>query len=301
MNKLLAVINKLLHPPKWILFSMPWLVFAVLIFILATGQNNSTPAYIIYSMSAYSLVIWTLAIPKLIKQIQAAISSNKVIQKLFSLKIIRQYSNNLSFRGSISIYQGIASNLFYVIFRLITGICYASVWFLSMAVYYFVLCSLRTYLIICYHRYNFKMGVRCYQRTAFSLFLLNIPMGGMILLMVQTNSGYSYPGYIIYVSAIYTFYTMIVSIINLVKFRKFGNPILSAAKVLNFISAMMSILGLQTAMISHFSKNGEAYRKMMNMITGGCVYGIVILIAVYMLLHSRKIKRDVKAIEPIGK
>ena len=70
MNKLLAVINKLLHPPKWILFSMPWLVFAVLIFILATGQNNSTPAYIIYSMSAYSLVIWTLAIPKLIKQIQ---------------------------------------------------------------------------------------------------------------------------------------------------------------------------------------------------------------------------------------
>ena len=204
MNKLLAVINKLLHPPKWILFSMPWLVFAVLIFILATGQNNSTPAYIIYSMSAYSLVIWTLAIPKLIKQIQAAISSNKVIQKLFSLKIIRQYFNNLSFRGSISIYQGIASNLFYAIFRLITGICYASVWFLSMAVYYFVLCSLRTYLIICYHRYNSKMGVRCYQRTAFFLFLLNILMGGMILLMVQTNSGYSYPGYIIYVSAIYT-------------------------------------------------------------------------------------------------
>lgn len=40
---------------------------------------------------------------------------------------------------------------------------------------------------------------------------------------------------------------------------------------------------------------------MMNMITGGCMYGIVILITVYMLLHSRKIKKDVKAIEPIGK
>lgn len=63
----------------------------------------------------------------------------------------------------------------------------------------------------------------------------------------------------------------------------------------------MSILGLQIAMISQFSKNGESYHKMMNMITGGCVYGIVILITVYMLLHSRKIKKDVKAIEPIGK
>lgn len=301
MNKLLAVIDKLLHPPKWILLSVPWMVFAVLLFILTTGHSQSTPAYIIYGMSAYSLVIWILAIPKLIKQIRTAISNSKAVQKIFSHKIIRQYFNNLSFRGSISIYQGIAVNLFYAIFRLITGICYASVWFLSMAVYYFVLCSLRTYLIIYYHRDTSKTGIRCYQRTAFSLFLLNIPMGGMILLMVQTNSGYSYPGYIIYVSALYTFYTMTVSIINLVKFRKLGNPILSAAKVLNFISAMMSILGLQTAMISQFSKNGESYRKMMNIITGGSVYGVVILIAVYMLLHSKKIKKDVKAIEPIRK
>lgn len=36
---------------------------------------------------------------------------------------------------------------------------------------------------------------------------------------------------------------------------------------------------LQTAMISRFSENGEAYRKMMNTITGGFVYGIVIVIA----------------------
>ena len=63
-------------------------------------------------------------------------------------------------------------------------------------------------------------------------------------------------------SAFYTFYTMVISVLNLVKFRKLGSPILSAAKVLNFIAAMMSILGLQTAMISRFSENGEAYRKM---------------------------------------
>lgn len=115
--------------------------------------------------------------------------------------------------------------------------------------------------------------------------------------MVRTNSGFSYPGYIIYLSALYTFYTMVTSIQNLVKFRKLGSPILSAAKVLNFIAAMMSILGLQTAMISRFSENGESYRKMMNAITGGFVYGIVILIAVIMLLHSRKTRKKVETIE----
>lgn len=124
------------------------------------------------------------------------------------------------------------------------------------------------------------------------LFLLNIPMGGMIVLMVRTNSGFSYPGYIIYLSALYTFYTMTVSVINLFKYRGLGSPILSASKVLNFVSAMMSILGLQTAMISRFSENGESYRKMMNAITGGFVYAIVILIAVYMLLHSRKQRKE---------
>ena len=72
-----------------------------------------------------------------------------------------------------------------------------------------------------------------------------------------------------------------------------------AAKVLNFIAAMMSILGLQTAMISRFSENGEAYRKMMNTITGGFVYGIVIVIAIAisMLLHSKKSQKKVESIE----
>ena len=111
------------------------------------------------------------------------------------------------------------------------------------------------------------------------IFLLNIPMGGMIMLMIRTNSGFSYPGYIIYLSALYTFYSFIISIKNIVKYRKVGSSILSSAKVLNFISAM----------IAHFSSHGEAYRKMMNMITGGVVYGSVVLIAIYMLNHSKNL------------
>ncbi len=119
-------------------------------------------------------------------------------------------------------------------------------------------------------------------------------MGGMIVLMVRTSSGFSYPGYILYLSALYTFYTMATAVINLVKFRRLGSPILSAAKVLHFVAAMMSILGLQTAMLSRFSVNGNDYRKMMNGITGGFVYGIVILIAIYMLLYSRHLRKKVE-------
>ena len=157
-----------------------------------------------------------------------------------------------------------------------------------------VLGVLRAYLIVSSRHREAAGEVRCYRCTAWLLFLLNIPMGGMIVLMVQTNSGFSYPGYIIYLSAMYTFYSMILSVINLVRFRRVGSPILSAAKVLNLISAMMSVLGLQTAMIAQFSYGNEHFRRTMNAVTGGAVYGSVIAIAIFMLLHSRNLGKQVK-------
>ena len=164
----------------------------------------------------------------------------------------------------------------------------------GLSAYYLVLGGLRVYLIVCYRRRTPALEARCYRRTAWLLFLLNIPMGGMIALMVRANASFSYPGTIIYASSLYTFYTMALAIINLVKYRRLGSPILSAAKVLNLVSAMMSILGLQTAMISQFDPGNEAFRKTMNTMTGSVVYGVVILIALWMLRHGRKERKNVE-------
>ena len=48
-------------------------------------------------------------------------------------------------------------------------------------------------------------------------------MGGMILPTVRTNSGFSYPGHIVYVSALSAFYAFIQSIRSLVRFRVLMN------------------------------------------------------------------------------
>lgn len=292
MKRARMILAKLLHPPKWVLFIVPPVGFAALIFIFAANREESALAYLAYCMSAYSLCILLAAVPGLAKRVKSGFTNSRIAQKLSSSSVGGRYLHDLAFRGSISIYQGMTVNFFYVVFRIVDGIRYASVWFISMAVYYLVLGGLRAYLIFSYRRRDTKDEAVCYRRTAWLLFLLNIPMGGMIVLMVRTNSGFSYPGYIIYLSALYTFYTMVTSTLNLAKFRKVGSPILSAAKVLNFVAAMMSILGLQTAMISRFSTHGEEYRKLMNAITSGFVYAIVILIAVYMLLRSRRTREE---------
>lgn len=293
------LLQKLLHPPGWVLIFVPLLSFAALAAVFIRQCPENILVYLIYSLSAYSLTIWLAALPGLTKRAKSAMMGSKLMRKAAASPIMGRYFKDLAFRGSISIYHGMAVNFFYVAFRVMAAIRYASVWFLSMAVYYLVVGGLRAYLIVCYRRRTPELERRCYYTTAWLLFLLNIPMGGMIVLMVRTDSGFSYPGYIIYLSALYTFYSIITAVANLIKFRKLGNPILSAAKVLNFVAAMMSILGLQTAMISRFSENGEDYRKMMNAITGGFVYGIVILIAIYMLLHGRYLRKKVESVEPI--
>lgn len=117
--------------------------------------------------------------------------------------------------------------------------------------------------------------------------------------MVMNNSELSYPGHVIYLTAMYTFYTMAMSVVNLVRYRRLGSQVLSAAKVLNFVSALMSVLCLQTAMIAQFSENDYVFRRLMNTITGGIVWTGVILTAAYMLYRSRNAKDEVKSHEQI--
>lgn len=70
------------------------------------------------------------------------------------------------------------------------------------------------------------------------LLLLDLPMGGIAALTVLTDAGYHYPGYLIYVSAIYTFYMAALAAVNFVRFRRLGSPALSAAKAVNLASAV---------------------------------------------------------------
>lgn len=294
MKRAWTALKKILHPTKWVLLGLPPVVFAILAFVLRTGISG-IPAYLIYGMSAYCLVIWVLPLPQLFRQTKAFI-----LCKLNATRLGRSFVGDLAFRGSVSLFSGMVVNFLYVVFRIFVGIRYTSVWFIAIAIYYLALGLMRLSLIMSYRKRSAISERRCYRHTAWLLFALNIPMGGMILLMVLTDSGYSYPGYVIYLSALYTFYTVILSVMNLVRFRKLGSPILSAAKVLNFVASLMSLLCLQTAMITQFSGGEGNFRVKMNAATGGGIWFAVIVTAVYMLFHSRKTK-EVKSFEPFGK
>ena len=221
------------------------------------------------------------------------------MKRTMPVRLLTRYIRNAQFRSLAGIYIGLTVDILYAAFRAIVGLRYDSRWFLSMAVYYAVLGMLRAYLIFGMRRAAPLGGSERlyyeYRRTGFMLLALNAAMGAMISLMVIANLRYNYPGYIIYLSALHAFYMFISAIVNLAKSRRFGMPILSAARAVNLVAAMMSMLGLQTVLIARFSPDTEMYPRRMNAITGGVICIGVIAMAIYMLRHAYAMQRRIKS------
>lgn len=197
----------------------------------------------------------------------------------------------------LSLWRGMAANVLYMLVQVAASIRYITAWSVSVALYYLALSLSRAHVIAACA--GDDGGRRCCRRTAYRLLVMNIPMGGMAVLMVHTGSRNYYPGYMIYLSALYAFYAMTAAVVRLVKRRGQGTFIPLAAGALDLAAAMMTMLCLQAALIDRFSEQGESYRRMMNGLTGGAVWCGVLLLAIY-LLHRTKQSKEVKGIDKIG-
>ena len=175
MKKAKSILLKLFFPPKWVIFLVSLIGFGGLIWVFASKNQHGIAVYTIYGISAYALSVVSVSEPKIYKSIRNFSKNNRAVVKLKGTEFGGKYFSDISFRGSVSIYQGMAVNFLYVVFRFVAGVTYDSVWFISMAVYYLVLGILRVYLISCYNRKNADR-LRCYRNTAWLLFVLNIPI-----------------------------------------------------------------------------------------------------------------------------
>ena len=298
MERLRAILRRILRPPLPVMIVLPIFATFGLVYVFSSDIDGGAAAYIIYALSAYSLVILSIGLPGVIRRGRArfrtAISGESAIAKLAN-----RYFTDKSFKGDVRLYRGALIDALYTAFRIITGIIFSSVWFISLAAYHLFLGFLRLFLILCRKREKTLADGRifeynCYRAVGWSLFILDLPMCGMTVLMVLTNSGFEYPGYIIYVSAMYTFWKAITAAYGLSKFRKEQSPLLSSIGVVNLVAAMMSVLGLQTAMIAAFSDGQDAFRFTMNAVTGGVVTAGVIVIAIYMIANAGKRIKEIR-------
>lgn len=89
--------------------------------------------------------------------------------------------------------------------------------------------------------------------------------------------------------AVYTFASLTLAVINAVRYKKYGSPVYSAAKVISLVSAVVSVLTLENAMLTAFGQeSGELFRQIMLGATGAAVICAVQGIAIYMILNAGK-------------
>ncbi len=186
----------------------------------------------------------------------------------------------------ISLYGLPAFNLLYAFWEIICGLYYHSFWFVTVGVYNIFLMLMRLILLFDVHGRKGKGWTtrEKYRICGISLLLMNLILTGMVVTAVKESGGAHYAGYLVYAVAAYTFYRVAVAVKNVIAFHRM---VLSVSNVIGFVSAMISLLSLEIAMILQFGSDGDFFRTM-TIFTGTGVCLVISAVAVYMIIVSPK-------------
>ena len=272
--------------PGWLVVLLCSVSSAVLLVaVLGQGLLQDSPiVYLIYSFSAYSLVILCVALQRWGQYVLLP-AVNRQPQ-------VRRYRTDLLFKSHLSLYLSLLLNLLYAVIKLVSGIWYGSVWLITLGIYYLFLLCMRC-LLAHYLRQvpvgaNLRAEYRRCRACGIVMALMNLAPMGVLVLVLQQNRTFHYAGSLIYVMAIYAFCAVASACVNLVKLRRQGSPVLSATKAISLAAALVSMLSLETAMLTEFGSGDDLTRQLLTGLTGGAVCLIILLMALVMILKANR-------------
>ena len=285
---------KLLFPPVWLIIILSILCAGALVGVFVKGLEQSPIAYVVYVVSFYTLTVLCIACALVFPGYYKSIK-----QKIYHNKFGNKYMTDVAFKTHINLYRSLAINVMYAAVNLFSGIYYSTAWFMLFAGYYFIMADMRFLLL----RYVNKNGIgknrykelKRSRLCAYILMTVNLSLSGAVLMMVYFGRGFEYYGILIYVMAMYTFYITTTAIINIFKYRKYNSPIMSMARTISFASALISMLSLETAMLSQFgSESSPEMRRTMIIATGAGISVIILFISIYTIWKTGKEITEVK-------
>lgn len=287
MQRLKEYAKKALYPPVWCLAVLAAVSGIGLYFVFTTGADaKPNPAvYILYTLSAYTLLILCLRAARLIQ---------KAFFKLERFAFFRRYRHDLRFRAEVVLYGTLAVNVIYSVYEACAGILLHSVWCGTLAYYYIILSAERFLLVKNIHKEkNAANNWKKYRFCGILLLLLTAPVCGMGVLMIQSGEAPHYPGHMIYAAGAYTFYNLAAAGANVVRYHKRTGAVHAATKMLSLSCALVSLFSLQSAMLAAFGDDA-VFQLRMNSITCALLFAALAGMAVYMIAKGNKQIRLVK-------
>ena len=198
---------------------------------------------------------------------------------------IKQQLQGIPNRAEKMLKFNLLFNLCFAIFYFLSAVVSRSSWMGTMAFYYIWLSIQRLLLrksLSCDRKKQWKSHIRCGILLLFS----SCVIVGMNVLLLRGVQEIVYPFYLIYGVAAYAFYSITVAIINVIKYRKICHPLFLANKNLSLVVAMISMLSMQSALLTAFGDN-DAFSRNMSITTGFIIFGFVVVLSVSMIVFGR--------------
>ena len=281
----------LLYPHIAIMIILIPIATAFLVGSMVFLGEESPVAIVSYVLAAYTLTVWCFKIPYLIKLFKSVKNENKYV-------LI--WRGDVRLRMNVSLYGSLAWNTLYGIFQLWLGLYHSTFWFFSLGVYYICLAIMRFFLVR--HTRRFSPGERMkeelikYRACGWVFFVMNLALALIVFFMIYWNRTFQHHMITAIAMAAYTFTAFTVAIISVLKYRKYNSPVFSASKAISLAAGLVSILTLESTMLTTFGdETMDAFtQKLMLGLTGGGVSAVVIAMAVYMIIRSTKRLKQLK-------
>lgn len=277
--------KKLLYPH----FAIPLILLPIATFLLVYSMvvlgTNSVISYIAYVLSAYTLTIWCFRIPFLIRFFKSFKEENKYA---------RRWLTDAHLRVNVSLYGTLLWNAGYAVFQLCLGFYHRSFWYHSLAGYYISLAVMRFFLVryTRKHKPGEKMKAELirYRACGIVFLVMNLAISLIIFFMVYWNRTFRHHEITTIAMATFTFGSLAMAIVNVVKYRKFGSPVYSASKAIALASACVSMLTLESTMLTTFNDGSLSLtaRRIFLGVSGGVVSIFIIGMSVYMIAQSNQ-------------
>ncbi len=284
------IINSLLFPHILILVLLTPLSVALLVYAMVVIGESSPIAIISYVLSAYTLLILCVRIPRIISYVKNFKQQSKLLAKL---------SDDVHLRVKLSLSLSLLLNTAYSVFQLCLGIYHSSFWFYSLSAYYLLLALMRLFLVGYTRRHakgeDVMREISHYRACGILFLFMNIALALMLFFMVYFGRTFSHTQITTIALAAYTFTAFITAIVNLIRYRKYKSYVYSASKAISLASACVSMLTLTSAMLTAFgSKDELLFNKLMTALVGAAVSVFVISMAIYMIVQSNKAMKKLK-------
>ena len=253
--------------------------------------TESVVAYVSYVLAAYTLTVWCCRIPQLIKFFKTFKNENKYARK---------WQDDTRLRVNTSLYGSLVWNALYGILQLWLGFYHHTFWFYSLGAYYICLAIMRFFLLLHTSRYapgeRMRTELKQYRACGIVFLVMNVSLALIIFFMVYWNRTFEHHMITAIAMAAYTFTSLTTAIINVIKYRKYNSPVYSASKTISLAAALVSMLTLESTMLTTFGGDTMTAieQKWMLGATGGAISVLIVTTAVYMIAVGTKKLKELK-------